>query len=199
MQAVEPADRAQRQRQRDGEAASFTVSCTTLTTADDLQPAGGEIDRDDERADRAAGGLRDADHDVQDPGDADQLAGEDADRADPQQRRDGRAHAAVVAPLEEVADGPQIVLGGEPADARAQPRAPGRAIRAPRIRPTTPPRGRRDSRARSAPIVEPAPMFAASNVANIRPGPSARPATKKSLDPFSRRATHTPSAICASE
>jgi hypothetical protein len=53
--------------------------------------------------------------------------------------------------------------------------------------------------AAAAPMVEPPPMLAASNVAASIPGPRARPATKKSLDPRSRRATHTPSPTCASE
>ena len=129
--------------------ASFTVSCTTLTTADDFRPPAAKYDRDHERAERAPGDLRDADHDGQDPRDADQLAGEDADRADPQERGDGRAHAPVVAPLEEVADRAQVVLGGERGGCAVRRSARAPAIRAPRTRPTTSPRGRRDSRARS--------------------------------------------------
>src|SRR5207244_11662583 len=50
-----------------------------------------------------------------------------------------------------------------------------------------------------APIVDPPPMFAARNVAKISPGPSRRPATKKSLDPRTLRLIHTPSATCAAE
>ena len=51
----------------------------------------------------------------------------------------------------------------------------------------------------AAPIVEPPPMFAARSVAASSPGPSERPATKKSLDPLSRSDTHKPSAICVAE
>jgi hypothetical protein len=48
-------------------------------------------------------------------------------------------------------------------------------------------------------MVDPPPMFAARNVAKSSPGPSRRPATKKSAAPLTRRAIHTPSAICADE
>src|SRR5438445_11494488 len=47
--------------------------------------------------------------------------------------------------------------------------------------------------------VEPAPIFAASIVEKIRPGPSWRPATKKSLAPRTRRPTTTPTVISAAE
>ena len=47
--------------------------------------------------------------------------------------------------------------------------------------------------------VDPAPMFAATNVANTRPGPSPRPATKKSPALFTRRPIHRPSAISPRE
>jgi hypothetical protein len=46
-----------------------------------------------------------------------------------------------------------------------------------------------------APTVEPAPIFAARNVANKMPGPKRRPATRKSDADFTRLAAITPIAI----
>jgi hypothetical protein len=42
-------------------------------------------------------------------------------------------------------------------------------------------------------------MFAASIVAKMRPGPSCRPATKKSPAPRTRRPIQAPNAMSASE
>ena len=50
-----------------------------------------------------------------------------------------------------------------------------------------------------APTVDPAPIFPASIVAKMSPGPSRRPATKKSDAPRTRRPIHRPIAISASE
>ena len=50
-----------------------------------------------------------------------------------------------------------------------------------------------------APTVEPAPMLAASMVEKMSPGPSRRPATKKSDAPRTRRPIHRPNAISATE
>ena len=50
-----------------------------------------------------------------------------------------------------------------------------------------------------APTVDPAPILAASIVEKISPGPSRRPATKKSSVPRTRRPSQRPSAINASE
>src|SRR5262245_33632929 len=50
-----------------------------------------------------------------------------------------------------------------------------------------------------APTVEPAPIFAASIVENMRPGPKRRLATKKSDELRTRRPIHSPSAIRDSE
>jgi hypothetical protein len=50
-----------------------------------------------------------------------------------------------------------------------------------------------------APTVDPAPMFAASIVEKIRPGPSCRPATKKSFVPDTRRPIHKPSPTSSTE
>ena len=47
----------------------------------------------------------------------------------------------------------------------------------------------------AAPIVEPAPMLAASRVAKSSPGPRRRPATKKSPGPATRRPYHSPTAM----
>jgi hypothetical protein len=47
--------------------------------------------------------------------------------------------------------------------------------------------------------VEPAPMFAASMVEKISPGPSWRPATRKSALVCTRRPIQSPSAISPSE
>ena len=179
---------------------SFTVSCTTFTHADDVQAAGREVDRDDERAERAADDLRRADR----PRSRIQAIpiswpARMQTRADPEQRGDGRAHAAVVAPLEKVADRPQIVLRGDPADARPDPqREHERAERRP-IRPTTPPRGRRDSRARwrRSSIRRRCSPPARSRTA----GPDrARARRRRSRSTLSSAAPiHTPSAICAIE
>ena len=62
-----------------------------------------------------------ADDDVQDRGDGDQLTGEDEDGADPQKRRDSRPHEDAETELEEVADRPEIVLGGHAPDGRTDP------------------------------------------------------------------------------
>ena len=112
---------------------------------------------------------------------------------------DRRAHAAVVAPLEEIADRPQIVLRGERGGCAGRPRARAPAIRWPPIRPTTTRRGRRDSRARS--------RRSSSRRRCSPPGTSrtagpdrARGRRRRSRStPASARAAHTPSAICASE
>ena len=51
----------------------------------------------------------------------------------------------------------------------------------------------------AAPTVEPAPMLAATMVEKSRPGPSARPATKKSPLVFTRRPIHRPTATCRTQ
>jgi hypothetical protein len=50
-----------------------------------------------------------------------------------------------------------------------------------------------------APTVDPAPMFAASMVEKMSPGPSRRLATKKSEAPRRRRPIQRPSAMSATE
>ncbi len=59
--------------------------------------------------------------------------------------------------------------------------------------------GRRDSASPAAPTVEPAPMLPARNVAKTSPGPSDRPATKKSPVARTRRPIHRPIAAISSE
>src|SRR5947209_6685643 len=51
----------------------------------------------------------------------------------------------------------------------------------------------------AAPTVDPAPMFAARNVAKILPGPSLRPATRKSDEVLTRLLIHSPTLIRNSE
>ena len=119
MQPVEAADRREDEGQRDGEARQLHRQLHDVDDSGRFQTSGGEVRRDHQGAKGAAGNLGDADHDGEDPRDAHQLAGEDADRTDPEERRHGRAHAPVVAPFEKVADRPQVVLGREPPDARS--------------------------------------------------------------------------------
>ena len=149
------------------------------------QPAGGEIDRDHQRrrsAQPAHFGMPMTT--FEDRRDRDQLAGEDGERADPQQRRHDRAHVAAVAQLEKIADR----LADRAPPRRRRMRGPIQSAstdRSDRRRSDPPPRRqrRRDSRGRSRRSSIRAPMFAASIVEKIRPGPSPRPATKKSFVP----------------
>ena len=106
--------------------------------------------------------------------------------------------ALVVAPLEKIADGFEIVLRGDSPDAGPTVNAEDGRTNA--AEPTHH-QAANPSRypAPAAPTVDPPPMFAASSVAASIHGPSARPATKKSLDRLTRRAIQTPRAICASE
>src|SRR5207248_11420953 len=57
------------------------------------------------------GKMRDS---VQDGSDGEQLAGEDEDRSDPDEHRDHAAHGRVVAELEVVANGAQVMRFGDP-------------------------------------------------------------------------------------
>src|SRR5712691_9336214 len=50
-----------------------------------------------------------------------------------------------------------------------------------------------------APTVDPPPMFAASMVEKMSPGPSRRPATKKSFVPETRRPIHRPRPMRSAE
>src|SRR6185295_6593786 len=65
--------------------------------------------------------LRHAGDDVEDRRDRNQLTGRNRERAEPQQHGDAGAHVTTVTELEKVADGLEVVRGGDAADARTDP------------------------------------------------------------------------------
>ena len=101
------------------------------------QPAGDEIDRHHDRADRRAGAARHAGDDFEDRGARDQLPGEDEQRADPDQRRRRSRGPTAVAELEKVAGGVEPVRLRERARSAARPRRRARARRSRPSRSTT--------------------------------------------------------------
>src|SRR6185437_15352389 len=96
-----------------------------------------EVRRDDDCTNQAADRFGNADDDFEYARETDELSGQDGERAHPEQYRDRCAHARVVAPLEKVADGLQVVLGRETSNARSD--GQGENGRADRRRPDPPP------------------------------------------------------------
>ena len=163
------------------------------------EPARHEVAHDHHAAERRAGRPRHAGDDVQNRRDADQLRGEDDERADPQQGGRQRARAAAVVRLDEIADGQVLAALRLAPDARANPprqqqRADARPIRSTTTR-SAPAGSRGWQRPRSIPRRCSPP--ASSRTAG-RAG-RARPATKKSRAPRTSLPIHAPSATSPTE
>jgi hypothetical protein len=139
VQRGQTADAAQHEWQRDSEPEDLHRQLHDVDDRGRQQSASAEIRHDHSGADETSGGLRNTDHDGEDPRDADQLAGKNRDRSHQQQHRDDGADAVVVAPLEKIANRPQIVRFGDAPDARPDPQRQRDRADAGRTHP--PPRG----------------------------------------------------------
>ena len=115
------ADVRERERQDDDEAGQQDDELRDVDPGGRQQAAGAEVDGDDQAAQRASHPAVEPDHHVEHPADRQQLARENGQRADPQQRGDRRADGRAVALLQEVADGVEVVLRGEAPDAGPDP------------------------------------------------------------------------------
>ena len=116
-------------RQRDGEPAQQHGQLHEVHPRRSEQAAGGEVRRHQPAADQAPGPLRQAGDDVQDPGDADQLAGQDREGREPQHRRDEAAHRAAEVMLEQIARREEAVRRTPGARRAGRSRTPAAATR----------------------------------------------------------------------
>ena len=121
MQPLEPPDHAQRQWQSDREAHQLHRQLHDVDDDGGLEPARSEVRCGDHGADQTGHPFLEPDDCPEDRGHPEQLAGKNAHGPGPEQQRNRRAHAAVVAPLEEIADRLQIVLRGELPDPWSDP------------------------------------------------------------------------------
>ena len=158
-----------------------------------LQPAGGEIDGDDERAQartRRSSGCRSRRSRIH----AMPISWPARMQTVPTHSSsgDGRAHAAVVAPLQEVADGAQVVLGGEAADARADPQREHQRAEAGRADPPPRRHARRGSRARPRRSWTRRRCSPPGTSRTAVPGRARGRRRRSRSIPCTRRATHTP-------
>ena len=141
----ETSDRAQRQRQRNREPGHLDRQLNDVDDGGGHEPACAEIGGHDNSANQASERLGNPDDRVEHACESDELSRENCQRADPEQGRDGRADACVVAPLEKIADGPQIVRRRRCGGSAVRPRWPEWPTRWPADPPTTMPPARLDS------------------------------------------------------
>ena len=114
--------------------------------------------------------ARHADHHVEDGSSGNQLAGEDGERANRGHQRRDASDGGVVAKLQVVAGGVEVVLLGEAPQPRPDPE--GEHERGDAGGADPPPGGNPFAiRPSGPPTVEPAPMFDASIDARMSPGP----------------------------
>ena len=194
----QPPTPARRQRGGNREAAELDGQLHDVHPGGCQQSAGGEVHGDRRpppRRPRRTAGRRPRRGVVPD---GNQLAGENRDGAEPEQRGHRAAHTAAVPELEVVANG---VADVEAAATDSGSRAVQNASTSDPV-PADPTHHHADTPCEYpmpvAPTVDPAPMLAASIVEKMRPGPSCRPATKKSDAPRTS-ADQRPSTISASE
>ena len=119
------AGRRQGERQGDREASQLHGQLDHVHPRRREQAAGGEVDRDEESADRTPGGRRHADDGVEDRGDGDELPGQDEDGADPQQRGDRRPHPDAESVLRKSPTVRKSCAAATPSDRRADPQRQG--------------------------------------------------------------------------
>ena len=100
---------------------SSTTSCTRFTQAEPSRPPAAKYVGHQAAADEAAGPLRQPGHDVEDPRDADELAGEDRERREPQHRRHERRARSGRSGAREIAGRQEPVRRGLTPDPRPDP------------------------------------------------------------------------------
>ena len=138
---VPAAGRANRQRRGDPEACEDDDELHEVHPRAAQESARDEVRDRHERAQGASRQQRKAGDDVEDRGDAEELGGQDGERAEPDERGDQPAHPAAVAALQEIADR-EIAVGRRlPPHARPDPERqheradPGRSVPPPGAQP----------------------------------------------------------------